>query len=301
MAGSVAADDPSASERERLALLRRYAILDTGPEPEFDELVAQAAKETGYPTALLSLMDANRCWFKAATGLLPDDTDIRELPRSQTFCDHAFRSSGTFVVPDARADQRFARLAVVARPRGYRAYAGAQIISADGHSLGTVCVLDERPREPDEQQRAALRRFADRAMSLLEARARRLAAKATPSRPLAVVADDDSYVRIVAAEMLKHLGFAVAEAGDGKTALELCRQHGTEVQLVLTDLNMPGADGLALARALLTEPHRPTVVMMSGQFDGRIRAAALAAGVSLLLTKPFTLEALRNAAATAAC
>lgn len=116
---------PQDSDRERVAVLRRYAILDTPPEPEFDELVARAARETGYPTALFSLMDSNRCWFKASTGLQPEDAHLHELPRDETFCNYAFRSSGTFVVRDAPADDRFARLVVVNRPAGYRAYAGA--------------------------------------------------------------------------------------------------------------------------------------------------------------------------------
>ncbi|HYC71974.1 MAG TPA: response regulator [Opitutaceae bacterium] len=287
------------AESDRLAALRRYAILDTPPEVEFDELVARAVRETGYPTALFSLMDEERCWFKAAVGLKPADAGIRELPRCETFCQHAFHSSGTFVVGDAPADPRFARLAVVNRPDGYRAYVGAQIITPDGHSLGTLCVLDGRPREPTAVEHAALRRLADDAMALLERRRQRLADRLPArGRPLAIVAEDDSYVRVVAAEMLKHLGYAVLEAADGTAALETFRANRESVELVLTDFNMPGCDGLVLARTLQAEGSRAQVVMMSGRFDSQVRAAVLAAGVTCLLTKPFTIDALRAATMT---
>src|SRR5882672_12648105 len=112
----------SSADREhaRLEALRRYAILDTGAEKEFDELVQQAARDCGYPTALLTLMDAHRCWFKATTGMKPVDAHVRELPREQTFCNYALSSSGILVVRDAREDARFARLPVVDRRDGYR-------------------------------------------------------------------------------------------------------------------------------------------------------------------------------------
>lgn len=292
--GTVAGNRPA--EHERLAALRRYAILDTPREPEFEEFIQRVKRETGYPTALFSLMDADRCWFKATTGLKPADTSLRELPRQETFCNHAFRSSGTFIVRDALTDDRFASLSVVDRPDGYRAYAGAQIISPAGHSLGTVCLLDDRPREPTEAERTALRRFADEAMTLLEKRLRRIShLPPAPDRPLAIVADDDSYVRVVAAEMLKHLGFTVLEASDGLAALDTWRAHRDAVRLVLTDFNMPGCDGLAVARALQAEAKGVTVLMMSGRFDAQVRSAVLAAGVVALLTKPFTLDALRAA------
>lgn len=292
--GSVTGNLPA--EHERLAALRRYAILDTPHEPEFDTLVARATRETEYSTALLCLMDADRCWFKAADGLKSPDIGLRELPRQETFCNHAFRSSGTFVVTDARADPRFSGLAVVARPDGYRAYVGAQIITPDGHSLGTVCLLDDQPRTPTEAERAMLHRLADEAMTLLDRRLRRLSTPApTAERPLAIVADDDTYVRIVAAEMLKHLGYSVLEAGDGLAALQLFRERQAQVRLVLTDFNMPGCDGLEVTRALLAESPAVHVVMMSGRFETQVRNAALAGGVAHLLSKPFVLDDLRAA------
>ena len=141
------------SDHARLEVLRRYAILDTAAEPEFDAIVQQAVRETGYPTALLSLMDAERCWFKATASLKPAYHGLRELPRDQTICNHAFRSSDLFVVPDTRADARFARLPYVDCPDGYVAYAGAQLITPEGHSIGTLCLLDGVPREPTAAQR----------------------------------------------------------------------------------------------------------------------------------------------------
>lgn len=285
------------AELERLEALRRYSILDTAPEPEFDELVRRAADETGYPTALMSLMTADRCWFKAATGLKPADASLRQLPRNLTICTHAFRSSGIFVVPDARKDDRFARLPFIARHDGYRSYAGVQLITPDGYSIGTISVLDDRPREPTEQQRAALHRLAGEAMRLLEARRSASAPPAAPAdrRIQALVVDDEPYMRLIAGEMLKHLGYAVIEAADGTEALEIFRRQQPAVQLVLTDLNMPGMHGRALVQELRRESRPPAILVMSGRLDARTREDLAAIGVTTLLAKPFTLDALQEA------
>src|SRR5207253_6339731 len=119
-------------EQARLEALRRYAVVDTAAEREFDDLVRRAAQECGYQTALLSFMEADRCYFKAQTGLLPQCGIGREVPRNQTFCNYALGSSGVFVVRDAREDERFRPHAADAQLGGYRSYAGAQLITPEG-------------------------------------------------------------------------------------------------------------------------------------------------------------------------
>ena len=93
----------SRDEGHRLAALRALQVLDTGPEPVFDAIVASAAQVCGTPVALISLIDADRQWFKARLGM----ETPRETPRDVAFCDHAIRGDGLFEVPDAIADERF--------------------------------------------------------------------------------------------------------------------------------------------------------------------------------------------------
>jgi PAS domain S-box-containing protein len=138
----------SANETERLAALRRYNILDTPAETAFDRITALAARLFGVPTALVSLVDESRAWFKSCYGF-----DRQEVPRDATICSFALLSDDVLVVPDARQDDRFACNPFVQSEPGLRFYAGAPLITQDSFNLGTLCLLDTQPREAltDEQ------------------------------------------------------------------------------------------------------------------------------------------------------
>ena len=295
-------------ERARLEALRRYAVVDSAPEREFDELVKRTARECGYPTALLSFMEADRCWFKSATGILPRDRQTHELPRSQTFCNYALSSSGTFIVADARADERFRHLPIVERPGGFRAYAGAQLVTPDGFSIGTLCVLDEVPHDPTDEQRAALRRMADLAMTMLEQRRRdmipagsielappRIAERYVAGRDLVLVVDDEELIRGVTAAMLKRFSHDVRLAAHGRDALNCIAAENGRVRLVITDIHMPEMNGVELVHALRQLPNPPALVAMSGKFTNQILAELRDAGVIAMLAKPFGLAEIKQA------
>jgi PAS domain S-box-containing protein len=153
------------NESARLEALRRYGILDTLPEQEFDDLTRLAALISRTPIALVSFIDENRQWFKSKVGI-----QVSETPRELSFCAHAILEPGLLIVPDTLADERFrSHPMVTAEPR-IRFYAGAPLVTQDGHALGTICVVDRVARELDQSQSEALMALARLAVAELELR-----------------------------------------------------------------------------------------------------------------------------------
>jgi len=152
-------------ESSRLAALRRYRILDTEPERAFDDLALLASQICGTPIALITLVDAERQWFKARVGL-----SLRETARSISFCGHAIQQSDLFIVPDALDDERFRDNPLVRTEPRIRFYAGAPLITPDGEALGTICVIDRVPRNLTPDQTEALEALRRQVQSQLELR-----------------------------------------------------------------------------------------------------------------------------------
>src|SRR5215213_6092351 len=138
---------PALAESERLAALRSYRVLDTPPEPEFDDLVQLAARACQTPVALISLIDERRQWFKAEVGL-----GMRETPLDCSICLSAMLETRPLTVPDLSEEPRFAQNPLVAREPYLRFYAGVGLRTPDGLSLGALCVLDHVPRKLTEDQ-----------------------------------------------------------------------------------------------------------------------------------------------------
>ncbi len=143
------------NEAERLAALRKLGILDTEPEERFDRIVKLAAEALNVPIALVSLIDHDRQWFKSCLGL-----DTRETSRDLAFCAHAILENDVMIVPDAFLDARFADNPLVTGDVRVRFYAGCPLRLPDGHVVGTLCLIDSRPRQFDSQQINLLKGFA---------------------------------------------------------------------------------------------------------------------------------------------
>ncbi len=153
----------SNTETQRLAALHALDVLDTPPEAIFDSLTQLAALTFKTPIALVSLVDAQRQWFKSCVGL-----DDSELPRSVAFCDHAIRQTEVFAVLDAKRDPRFCDNPLVTSQPGIRFYAGGPLMMPSGEMLGTLCIIDTKPRATfDDSQRAQLQAMAATATEAL--------------------------------------------------------------------------------------------------------------------------------------
>jgi anti-sigma regulatory factor (Ser/Thr protein kinase) len=153
------------NESARVAELRRYKILDTDPEKGFDDLTLLASYVCQSPIALITLIDAERQWFKSRVGI-----SITETPREISFCTHAIEEPDLMIVSDATTDERFKSNPFVISDPKIRFYAGAPFRTAGGHALGTLCVLDCVPRQLTLEQKDALRALSRQVQAQLELR-----------------------------------------------------------------------------------------------------------------------------------
>jgi diguanylate cyclase (GGDEF)-like protein/PAS domain S-box-containing protein len=181
------------NEAERLNALHRLGLLDSEADPAYQGLAELAARLLGTPMAAISLIDADRQWVKAGVGLRHGDED----PRDIAFCAHAIgHDADPFVVPDAAGDPDFADNPLVTGGRvGF--YAGAPVRTADGHAIGTLCVIDPVPREMDDDARATLRTLAAAVSAHVEVRRQQLAATERHGELLDIIeASRDAFVRL---------------------------------------------------------------------------------------------------------
>lgn len=153
-------------EDARLAELRSLNVLDTIAEERFDRLTRMAKRLFGVDVALVSLVDENRQWFKSCAGM-----ELSETPRNISFCGHAILGDGAFVIPDALQDERFADNPLVAGPPHVRFYAGCPLRGPGGRKLGTLCIIDSKPRafsDEDVEMLVDLALMVEREFSAIE-------------------------------------------------------------------------------------------------------------------------------------
>ena len=205
-----------ANEPERLRSLDELQILDTGQDAEFDSLVQVASLVCDVPIALISLVALDRQWFKANVGL----PGVPETDRRLAFCAHTILQSDIFEVEDALDDPRFCDNQLVLNEPSIRFYAGATLTLSNGANVGSICLLDRRPRKLDERQRDVLRHLAQAAVKLLEGRRALIEEKRIRTYSQATVAALDKTMALLrSSEILLNRTGEVAGIGGWKLDL----------------------------------------------------------------------------------
>lgn len=153
------------TESERLSSLKKLNVLDTLPEKDFDDLTFLASQICDVPIALVSLVDETRQWFKSKVGL-----NVEETSRDISFCAHTILDDELMIVSDSRTDNRFHDNPLVTGDPKVIFYAGAPLFSPEGFAIGTLCVIDNKPRTLNENQKAALKALSRQISRLLDMR-----------------------------------------------------------------------------------------------------------------------------------
>ena len=151
------------NEEQRLETLHSLNILDSEAEAEFDAITSMVSQMIDVPMSLITLVDKERQWFKSKVGI-----DVEETPREISFCQYAIMQDAVYEVNNALENELFKDNPFVAGEGNVRFYAGAPLKTTDGHNLGTLCVVDTKPRELSDEQREILREYAKEVVRLIE-------------------------------------------------------------------------------------------------------------------------------------
>ncbi len=248
-------------ERERLGALRKYEILDSEGEQAFDDLTLLATQICGAPTALISLVDSDRQWFKARIGL-----ETCETPREISFCGHAILGDRLFVIEDASRDPRFSDNPLVTDEPHIRFYAGAPLTTPSGHRIGTLCVIDFVPRQLTAEQHQGMLALARQVVALLELRRKSGLLERRDerrSRLFSVVSHD---LRTAFTGLIGHISILIGDHEQLNT--DLIQRHATSARRQAREALRVAEDLLAWARAELGSLHfRPTTLEVAEIID----------------------------------
>ncbi|KAL7564467.1 hypothetical protein ACA910_001561 [Epithemia clementina (nom. ined.)] len=219
--------DPDANEQTvegelaRLRTLQSYFVLDAEPDPAFDRLTQEAREIFGVPTSLISLVDLGRQYLFSNTGAEP----VRQTPRDVAFCSHTILNKsedGVLIVEDTIHDSRFVENPLVTQAPHLRFYAGASLISPEGHRLGTFCVEGPQPRSFSEEDRRKLKEYAATAMNMMVQRRRDLRDRLSGTGSTALLDPHNHLLRHAA--VTTNLGDAIFSYGDSITAMKLFQE-----------------------------------------------------------------------------
>lgn len=229
------------NEAQRLAALERYDVLDTPSETDYDDVTRLASAICEAPISVINLIDRDRQWFKSEVGL-----GVRETPLDTSICAHAILQDDFMLVPDTLQDERFRDNPLCAAEPHLRFYAGALLKTPDGFPIGTLCVLDHRPRDLTPLQRQAIRTLANQVMAQLELR-RALAEQHRLAQTLTLEAQrKDEFIVTLAHELLNPLApistalgvldRTDAPNGPARSARDVIRRQSGQLDRLVKDL-----------------------------------------------------------------
>ena len=278
------------NESSRLESLRSFRVLGTSREQVFDDIARLAALICDTPVAVIAFIDEQSVWFKAKIGV-----DLDEIPRDGSFCTYAILQSDVLIVPDPLLDERFMSHVEVTQ-LGIRFYAGMPLIADDVYALGVLAVMDRVPHLMTEEQSDSLRILARRTMRELELG--RTGAAQSPHQRLhlapirqpsatILLAEDNDNLRDLLHRVLEGDGFSVLPAADGAEALRLCQQHNGTIDLMVTDIVMPGLNGLQLSEQLRAAHPEMKFLFITGFADEFPELRGLIKYGATILEKPF--------------
>lgn len=248
------------NEAQRLRALASYEILDTPAEAAFDDFTKLASEICGTPISLISLVDEARQWFKSRVGL-----DVSETPRELAFCAHALLGSDLMEVPDATRDPRFNDNPLVTGSPDIRFYAGTPLVTSDGFSLGTLCVIDRMPRELTPAQRDALAALGRQVIRQLEHRRLAIALRESEALNRAVFESVKDGITVIELDGTVRNCNPAAERMFGWPARELIGQH---VGVLIPQAHHTGLDAY-LQR--VREGVDPVAVAVGQRLEGQRR------------------------------
>jgi CheY-like chemotaxis protein len=259
------------NERLRLESLRSFRILGTACEQVFDDIAHLAALICDAPVAVIAFIDEQRVWFKAKIGL-----ELDEIPRDGSFCAYAILQPDVLIVPDPPSDERFMSSFLV-KQVGIQFYAGMPLIIDDAHPLGTLAVMDRVPHLLTAEQIDGLQILARRIVRELGLRRTRETqsphgrphlAQPSPQRLVTIlIVEDNENLRNILHRTLEGHGFSVLAAADGAEALRLCQQYDGTIDVVVSDIVMPGPNGFELAVRVHAARPETKFLFITGFFD----------------------------------
>jgi CheY-like chemotaxis protein len=255
------------NEGLRLDSLRSFRILGTSCAQEFDDIAHLAAIICDTPVAVIAFIDEEKVWFKAKVGLKLD-----EVPRDDSFCAYAISQSDVLIVSHPISDIRF-MTSVFVRKVGIQFYAGIPLITADDYSIGTLAVMDRIPHLVTAEQIDSLKILARQIVQELERRRTtnaqspkwRLCVEPPGDRAATVlIVDDNDDLRELLQRALERHGFTVVPAANGAEALRWSEQHQGTIEILVSDVALPGLNGLELSKRIRAVHPEAKVLFITG-------------------------------------
>jgi CheY-like chemotaxis protein len=278
------------NESSRVESLRSFRILGTSREQVFDDIAHLAALMCDVPVAIIAFIDEQRVWFKAKIGL-----ELDEIARDGSFCTYAILQSDVLIVPDPLSDERFTRSFLVEQI-GIQFYAGIPLVTDDDHSIGALAVMDRVPHLMTAEQSDSLRILARRIMRELGLRrtAEIQSPRANhrraphPNRSVTIlIVEDDENLRSILHRALEGCGFSVFPAAESAEALRFSQQQNLTIDLVVTDIILPGLNGLELSERIRATRAEMKFLFITGFGDQFPELRELINAGANILEKPF--------------